>query len=322
MPRTKKPGRLAALALALTASWAAAAADFPNQPVKLIVPWPAGGTTDITMRVLAESAGKHLGQPVVVDNKPGAGGTLGPGLMVGTAKPDGYTVSQIPISVFRQPFMQKTTYDPLKDFTYIIHLTGYMFGVVVRADAPWETFDELVAYAKANPGKVSYGTPGVGTSLHITMAQIADQRGIDWLHVPYKGNAETNRAVLSGDVTAVADSSGWGALVEAGQLRLLVTWGAERTKRFPNVPTLKELGYGIVSDSPYGIAGPKGMDPERVKVLHDAFKKALEDPVNLATLQKYDQAPAYLDTRRYAEFVKTTVAEQKTMIEKLGLKAE
>jgi tripartite-type tricarboxylate transporter receptor subunit TctC len=307
---------LAALALP------APAANFPTQPVKLIVPWPAGGTTDIVMRGLAESASKHLGQTIVIDNKPGNAGALGPALMVTTAKPDGYTISQLPISVFRQPFLGKSTFDPLTDFTYIVHLTGYTFGVVVRADSPWQSWDDFVAYAKANPGKVTYGTPGVGTSLHITMEQIGMERGVQWLHVPYKGSAETSRALLSGEVLSVADSTGWGSFVEAGQFRLLVTWGPERTKRFPQVPTLKELGYGIVSDSPYGIAAPKGTPADRVRIIHDAFKKALDEPQNLALLEKYDQATSYLGPEDYTAFVRKQVAEQKAMIEKLGLKAE
>jgi tripartite-type tricarboxylate transporter receptor subunit TctC len=169
---------------------------------------------------------------------------------------------------------------------------------------------------------VTYGTPGVGTSLHITMEQIGMERGVQWLHVPYKGSAETSRALLSGEVLSVADSTGWGSFVEAGQFRLLVTWGPERTKRFPQVPTLKELGYGIVSDSPYGIAAPKGTPADRVRIIHDAFKKALDEPQNLALLEKYDQATSYLGPEDYSAFVRKQVAEQKAMIEKLGLKAE
>ena len=154
----------------------AQAQQFPTRPVTLIVPWPPGGSTDIAMRALARATEKHLGQSIVIENRPGAAGTLGPANMAATARPDGYTVAQLPISVFRMPFIQKTTFDPAKDFTYIIHLTGYTFGVVVRADAPWKTFQELMDYAKANPGKVNYGTPGAGSSLHITMEQIAKQR--------------------------------------------------------------------------------------------------------------------------------------------------
>ena len=116
--------------------------------------------------------------------------------MAATAKPDGYTVAQIPITIFRFPFMTKTAFDPAKDFSYIIGVSGYTFGVVVKNDAPWKTFAELLADAKANPGKINYGTPGAGTSLHITMEQIAKRQGIKWTHVPFKGNAETSNAIL------------------------------------------------------------------------------------------------------------------------------
>ncbi len=298
----------------------AGGADFPTKPVTLIVPWAPGGSTDVTMRVLAETTSKYLGQPVVVENKPGGGGTVGPATMAATAKPDGYTVSQIPITVFRYPYMMKVNWDPLKDFTYIIHLTGYTFGVVVKADSPWKTWKEFIDYAKANPGKVTYATPGAGTTLHITMEVIAMKEGIKWIQVPMKGGGETTPAVLGGHVTATADSTGWGPQVDAGQLRLLVTWGNQRTKKWPNVPTLKELGYGIVSNSPFGIAGPKGMDPKVVKILHDAFKKGMEDPAYQKVLEKFDMEPFYKGTEEYAKYVQELCAEEKEIIEKLGLK--
>lgn len=306
--------------LILGLAWGAWGADFPTKPVTLIVPWPPGGSTDVTMRVLAEATSKYLGQPVIVENKPGGGGTVGPATMAATAKPDGYTISQIPITVFRYPYMMNVSWDPLRDFTYIIHLTGYTFGVVVRADSPWKTWKEFIDYAKANPGKVTYATPGAGTTLHITMEVIAMKEGIKWTQVPMKGGAETTPAVLGGHVTATADSTGWGPQVDAGQLRLLVTWGNQRTKRWPHVPTLKELGYGIVSNSPFGIAGPKGMDPKVVKILHDAFKKGMEDPAYQKVLEKLDMEPFYKNTEEYVKYVQEICAEEKIIIEKLGLK--
>ena len=179
---------------------AAQAQQFPNRPVTLVVPWPAGGGTDIGMRALAAATEKHLGQKIVIENKPGASGTIGPANMAASAAPDGYTVAQIPITVFRLPAIQKTNYDPAKDFTYIIQVTGYTFGVVVRADAPWKTFNELLDYAKANPGKINYGAPGAGTSLHITMEQIAKLKGIKWTMVPFKGQADSLTALLGGHI--------------------------------------------------------------------------------------------------------------------------
>jgi len=306
--------------LFLCAALPVAAAEFPSKPVTLIVPWPPGGSTDVCLRVLAETTGKYLGQPVVVDNKSGGGGTVGPATMAATAKPDGYTVAQIPISVIRYPYMMKVNWDTLRDFTYIIHLTGYTFGVVVKADAPWKTWNEFIAYAKANPGKVTYATPGAGTSLHITMETIAMGQGIKWIQVPMKGGGETTPAVLGGHVTATADSTGWAPQVDAGELRLLVTWGNQRTKRWPNVPTLKELGYGIVSNSPFGIAGPKGLDPKVVKILHDAFKKGMEDPAFQKVLAQFDMEPFYKNSEDYGKFMQQQCAEEKMILEKMGLK--
>ena len=169
---------IAVAAVGMLISAAAGAQEYPTKPITLIVPWPAGGSTDISMRAIAESASKLLGQPIAIDNKAGGGGTVGPATMAAAARPDGYTIAQIPITVFRFPFMQKTTFDPAVDFTYIIGVSGYTFGVVVKDDAPWKTFQELIAEAKASPGKINYGTPGTGTSLHIAMEQIAKRQGV------------------------------------------------------------------------------------------------------------------------------------------------
>src|SRR5262245_51632367 len=163
-------GRFLALlvaGLAAVAPAAACAQAYPVKPVTMVVPWPAGGSTDIVMRAISEAAAKHLGQTIVVDNKPGASGTLGPAVMAATAKPDGYTLAQIPITVMRLPLMQKVTWDARKDFTYIVHLTGYTFGVTTKGDGQFKTWAEVMAFAKANPGKVTYATPGAGSSLHI-----------------------------------------------------------------------------------------------------------------------------------------------------------
>jgi tripartite-type tricarboxylate transporter receptor subunit TctC len=300
----------------------AQAQQFPTRPVTLIVPWPPGGGTDIGMRALAQATEKHLGQRIVIENKPGASGTIGPANMAGTAAPDGYTVAQIPITVFRQPFIQKTAYDPAKDFTYIIQLTGYTFGVVVKADAPWKTFNELLEYAKANPGKINYGAPGPGTSLHITMEQIAKLKGIKWTMVPFKGQADSLTALLGGHIDVESNSTGWAGAVNAGDARLLVTWGAARTKNWPDVPTLRDIGIDMVSNSPFGIAGPKGMDPAVVKVLHDAFKKGMDEPSYKDAMAKLDQEDFYLGTSDYHAYAMQQIREQKQLIEELGLRQQ
>jgi tripartite-type tricarboxylate transporter receptor subunit TctC len=318
-------GRRSALALgaAALASPAIAQAGFPSRPVRLIVPWLPGGSSDTHLRVLSEIASRKLGQPVVVENKPGATGTLGALMMAQEQKGDGHLIGQMPISIFRLPAMsRRPSFDPATDFSWIIHLTGYVFGVVVRADQPWKTWQELVAYAKANPGKVTYGTPGVGSTLHITMERIAEQLGIEWLHVPFRGGADNIQAVLSGQTMVNTDSTGWAPLVEEGRLRLLVVWTAERAKRFPNVPTLREVGIDIVADSPFGLGGPKGIDPGVVRVLHDAFKEALFDPQHVATLERYDMPLRYMGPEEYASFARKLYAEESAIIRKLGLKMD
>ena len=314
--------KFALAAIGMLVSAASHAQDYPTKPITLIVPWPAGGSTDISMRAIAESASKVLGQPIAIDNKAGGGGTVGPATMAAAAKPDGYTIAQIPITVFRYPFTRKTTFDPVNDLSYILSLSGYTFGIVVKKDAPWATFQDLLADAKANPGKISYGTPGPGTTLHLTMEQLAKERGIKWTHVPYRGTSESTNALLGGHISAVADASGWAPLVESGQLRLLVIWTDKRSKSWPSVPTLKESGIAMVSNSPFGLAGPKGMDPKVVKTLHDAFKKGMEERSYLDTIAKIDQEPFYLNTEDYRAFVRRTVPEQKQLMEELGFKPE
>jgi tripartite-type tricarboxylate transporter receptor subunit TctC len=309
---------LAAAVVAASATMAMAQ-NYPTKPITMIVPWPAGGSTDVAMRAIAEGASKILGQPIIVDNKAGASGTLGPATMAATAKPDGYTVAQIPITVMRLPLMQKVSWDAEKSFTYIIHLTGYTFGITAKADGQFKTWQDVVTYAKANPGKVTYATPGSGTSLHIGMEQIADAAGIKLTQVPFKGGAETNAAVLGGHTMLQADSTAWKPLVDAGQLRLLAIWTGERSKIWKDAPTLKELGYPFVFDSPFGLAGPKGIDPKIVQILHDAFKKSLEDPATIAALERYDMVPSYKSTEDYNKFVKQVIEQETAALSKIGL---
>jgi tripartite-type tricarboxylate transporter receptor subunit TctC len=298
------------------------AAEFPSKPITLICPWGAGGTTDIYLRALGEAASKHLGQPVIIESKPGGGGTAGPSIMAAQAKPDGYTITQIPMGIFRYPHMMKVSYDPLKDFTYIIQLAGYAVGVVVKVNSPWKTWDELIRYSKANPGKISFASTGVGTATGMTMELIALKQGLKWIHVPFKSAGETITALLGDHVNAAADTMVGGGAVDSGELRLLVTWGNERTKRWPHVPTLKELGYGIVANSPFGLAGPKGMDPKVVKTLHDVFKKGTEDPAFRKISDKFEMEPFYKNSEEYTKYARELFDEGKEIVEALGLKKQ
>ena len=291
---------------------------FPSRPIRYICPWPAGGSTDAVIRSLADSAGKILGTTIIVDNKPGAAGLLGANELV-NAKPDGYTLSQLPHGVFRVPHMQKVQFDTLKDFTWIACLTGYTFGLVVPASSPIKSIKELVEFAKANPDKFTYGHTGVGTSPHLAVEEFAQRAGIKLTNVPFKGNADNMQAVLGGHVMGASDATGWGPHVDAGKLRLLATYGSKRTKRWASVPTLDELGYKTISDSPFGVCGPKGMDPAITARLHDAFKKTLDDPAVLATFEKYDQPVIYMGTEAYTKFARDSYAAERATIERLGM---
>jgi tripartite-type tricarboxylate transporter receptor subunit TctC len=309
----------AALSLpALGAISHAQPAAFPSRPIKLVIAFPAGGPTDITMRQLADNASKILGQPVIIENKPGAGGTL-PAQQLQGAQSDGYTVAQIPLGVFRLPYTTKINWDPVKDISYVINVTGYAFGVVVPADSPMKTWADFVAYAKANPGKLSYGSTGNLTSPHLTMELIAQKLNLQLLHVPYKGSADLMQSILGNNIMAAADSTGFAPQVEAGKLRVLNTWGDQRLARFPDAPTLKELGLDMVQASPFGIGAPKGTPPAVVKRLHDAFKQAMEEPSYAQSLGKYDMLPMYMSTASYSKFAEDTFVKEKALVEKLGL---
>jgi len=308
-------GALAAAA-ALVASSAFAQA-FPVKPITLICPWPAGGSTDLHLRKMAELASRRLGQTVIVENKPGGSGMNGPSTMAKTARPDGYTLSQLTISAFRVPYMQKVDWDPLEDFTYVIGVAGYTFGIVVKNDSPFKTFQDLIDYARANPGKLSYATPGQGTSLHLAMEEIGAKTNVQFLHIPFKGYAEGATALLGGHVMAHVDSTGWAKHVDAGTMRLLATLGDKRTRW--NAPTVSELGIDTVSNSPYGLVGPKGVPPQVVKTLHDAFKSAMDDPENLKILQQLDQVYWYKSSDEYRQWAAQRLVAERATIERIGL---
>ena len=168
-----------------------------------------------------------------------------------------------------------------------------------------------------NPGKVSFASPGIGTSLRLTMEDLSGRLGIQWLHVPFKGSADAVTALRGSQVMAQAGSPPW-ELVEAGQVRALVMWGNNRTERAPHAPTLKEL-YGIVANSPWGIAGPRGMDPRTVRILHDAFRKALDDPLFTKALDRLGMEPNYMGSEEYAQWARRTYEEERRAVERLGL---
>jgi tripartite-type tricarboxylate transporter receptor subunit TctC len=318
---TRRAALVGASALPFAAAGAARAqAKFPDRPIRLIIPWAAGGPADAGFRILAQSVSKKLGQQVIIDNKAGASGIMG-AMALQEAKPDGYTISQMHMSVLRQPLLNKQlTYNPISDLTYILQITGFVMGIVVKADAPWKTLPELLAYAKANPGKLNWGTLGIGSTQHLAMERVGiAQGGLSWTHAPYRGTADTLRALLGGEIDFASEASGWAPMVQAGQLRLLAVFTAERAKRFPDVPTVKELGIDVVIDSPGGLIGPKGMDPAVVAVLADAFRAAAQEPEHLKFLETMDQPLILLDGPAYKAAMAKTYEEEKELLRRLNL---
>jgi len=309
---------MAVMASILALGFSAFAAEFPDKPINLVIQYPAGGSTDLTARALANGARKYLGQPVICENKAGGGGTVGVALVV--AKPaDGYTIGIVTSSPTMAFHMGKLNFHPLNDMTPIMRWGNYLFGVVVRSDSQFKTMREVMQYIKQNPEKLSYGSPGVGTPPHLAMEELSMVAGVKFTHIPAKGIAENNTALLGGHIDLVSDSSGWGPLVDAGKFRLIAIWSEKRCERYPQVPTMKEIGLDVVARSHLGVIGPKGMPKPIVAKLADAFKKAMDDPEYKAIMKKFDMNDYYLNTDDYAKYMKSDFDNIEKLIKKLGL---
>jgi tripartite-type tricarboxylate transporter receptor subunit TctC len=308
------------VAMTLASINSVAEEKFPNKPIMFIVPWPTGGTADGSMRALASSLSKQLNVPVVVENRPGAGGILGVNQLL-SSKADGYTIGQIPLAVTRYAHMGTVNFNPLTDITYLGRTAGLTFGLVVNSSSPIKTFSDYVAYAKASPGKLSYGSTGIGTSTHVYMEDMADQLGITLNHVPFKGGTDNLNAILGNHVDSMMDSSVWSAHVKSGKLRLLAVFTDKRVESFPNVPTMSELGVKISGAAPNGIGAPKGIDPKIARILENAIEISAKDKPHVEALQKYDMPLMWLNSNDYTAYVQTVYERERKLVEKLNLKA-
>ncbi|HYF21158.1 MAG TPA: tripartite tricarboxylate transporter substrate binding protein [Ramlibacter sp.] len=311
---------LAACAGTAMAGAAWAQGTYPTRPITLICPWPPGGGADVQLRMLAKLMSAQLGQNVVVENRPGATGSLGAVALM-QAKPDGYTLAQSHNGVLRQPFIAPTPYDPLKDFTYIIGVSDNPFGLVVREDREWKTLEQFIEHARRNPGKVNIGVPGRGSPGHLVSDQIASQFDLKWTVVPYRGTANTMQALLAGEIDAAAESTGWVPFVEGNKARLLAVFSRQRFKKFPNVPTLVEQKIQAWDYSPWGIVAPAGLDPAIATRLHDAIRRVMDNPEFVNLLATLAQEPLYMSPQRYVEYVREAMPQQKVIVEKYNLKA-
>jgi tripartite-type tricarboxylate transporter receptor subunit TctC len=315
-------GRRSALAFSAAALAAPALAQgrFPDRPIRFLIPWPPGGSLDALHRQMAEIVGRDLGQSVVIENRPGARGTQAAIFLINQAKPDGYTLAHHHLSILRHPFLTKQpTWDPVNDFTYIMQVSGFTFGTAVRSDGPYKTFRDLIETAKRRPGQLTYSTSGIATTNHIAMEEILEREGAEMTHIPFRGSQEGVTALLGKQIDVVADSSSWRPNVEAGEMRLLSIWTRDRLPSFPDAPTLRELGYDMVVTSPYGIAGPKGVPPEIVDVLHRAFRKVMEDEASQAILRRWEMPDEYLGPAEYLAFARERVAYEKRVVARMKL---
>jgi tripartite-type tricarboxylate transporter receptor subunit TctC len=312
---------IAGLAAATFTAPAHAQASYPSKAITVLVPFPAGSATDAAVRALAQAVGKSLNQTVIVENKAGAGGTLAAASLAQGTPHDGHTVAVAPATLFKVPHLQKVPYDPLKGLTYIMGFSAYTFALVVPEASPWKTWQEFIADAKANPGKVNAGTTGVGSSGHAAIHLLAKNTGADLNFVPFKGGAEVLQAFVGGHINAVIDG-GWAQVERQGKGRVLMAFTEKRLPRLPNVPTAREAGFDMVAHSPIGLVAPKDMAPASVKVLHDAFKAALADPAYRQHLQTFDLADAYLSGDDYFKLAQKLFVDEKKNLDMLGIKGQ
>ncbi len=299
-----------------------AADDYPARPITMLIGYAAGGGTDIIARLLSETAGKTLNQPIPPVNKPGGASSVALSLLM-NEKPDGYTLGILPVGGVISALLRKVPYDPVKDFTPIMQFAEYQFGLVVRADSPWMTVQQFIDYAKKNPNKIRYASSGIGTGGHLAMERLAIANGIKWLHVPYDGDAPSCTALMGGHVDASTGSSGtWKSYVEAGKFRFLASYLEKRFSFAPEVPCLAELGYNIIASSFIGVVGPKGMPEPIVGKLNEAFRKATEDPNFIKTAEKLGISIVYRGPQDLKKLVQKTVDEESKLIQKLGTKVK
>jgi tripartite-type tricarboxylate transporter receptor subunit TctC len=305
---------------ACTAAPAFAADPFPSKPIQLVLPFPPGGSFDPIFRSLAEAASKDLGQPVVLMHKPGAGGVSGTASLATMNEADGYTISVMHNSVIRAPLVTKVSWDPLKDFTYLIGLAGLTTGIVVAADAPWKTLPDLLADAKKRPGAISWGNVGAISINRIYGERLAKLAGTTFNMVPYKGGSEAFTSVIGRHLDVYGDP-GFGPQVQGGKVRLLATFTNERLKNY-GAPTVKELGYDLVIESPVGLVAPKNLDPKIAARLTSAFRKAATDPAYQRQIELFDMQPNVIGGDEYLAYAKAQYQRDAKMLQEIGFKPE
>jgi tripartite-type tricarboxylate transporter receptor subunit TctC len=292
---------------------------YPSRPVTFIVAFPPGGSTDLSYRLLTKEAEKHLGQPIVVVNKPGGGGTIGVSA-VASAKPDGYTIGMSPSGGFLavMPYIEKIPYHPIKDIKYIIQFASLNFGVVVKADSSFKSFKDLIAYARQNPKKLTYGTNAPNSISNLIVEQIAKKEGVQMTHIPFKGSADYQTALLGGHVLFTIGEFNY-SLLEAGQVRVLLFLGEKRSEEYPQVPILKDLGYDIPCPVFNGVAGPKGLPDEIAKKLEEAFTRGMTEQAFIKGMRDLHVTIVHRNGKEFAEYAANNYESFGKVLKEMGL---
>ncbi len=299
-------------------------ADYPNRPVKIVVPYGAGGGTDQIARLLAEKLRDRLGQPVLVDNKPGAGTVLGSEI-VAKAPPDGYTLLLTTSGLTSAPAMlARVPFDPVRDFTPIAPLAVMLISLSANNDVPASNVQQLIAYMKANPGKLNYGSYGVATTNNLVMAMFSKRAGVQAVHVPYKAGAQMLPDLVAGQVQLTFDSMQTsGPLVKAGKLKTLAVASSKRWPQMPEVPTLSESGLpGFLFEPWFGVLGPAGMPPAVVARLNREITSALNEPAVLEALKVQYLTPTPGTPEAFGETVRKDMAYWAGAAQSAGVKPE
>ena len=291
----KRPLILALIAISAISGTAGAADTYPDRPVRLVVPFPAGGGTDTLARQLAKDLGQRWGQVIVVENRPGAGGGIG-ATAVAAAKPDGYTMlmTTAGVSSINPGLYKSLSYDPAAQFAPISRVASTVFGVLVHPSLPVNSIQELIALAKARPGTLTFGSAGNGAAGHLPGELFKSMAGIDIRHVPYRGTSPALNDLLGGQISMMFAILGPAIpYVNAGKLKLLATTGPKRSASFPQVPTVAEAGVpGYAADEWWGVAAPKATPPAVVRQWNEAMRGYVADPVNNRQLIENGYEPA------------------------------
>ena len=290
-----------------------AQADYPNKPITLVVPFPPGGVTDIAGREVARNLTKYLNQAVVVENKAGAGGNIGTQYLA-VSKPDGYTLGLLTVSAMSiAPHVTKNLgFNPSQDFTPITNVIITEGAIVANAATPFSSVKEFVAYAKANPGKVSYASVGNGSIPHLTAEMFAQRAGINLLHVPYKGTGPALQDLLANQINLSFESSVGTSFnnVTAGRLKVLAITGAKRSAVVPDVPTVAESGFpGFSAQGWFGLFGPANLPPKILETLNKAVTDALREPEVIARFEKLGVQPDPQTPAAFAKFLEVESAK-------------